>query len=63
MKDKFKVKWAQNGWGIVHSRLGIFWTVAGDKVYRDKSHADKLVADLNETGKCPDSWYEEKDKK
>lgn len=62
MKDKFKVKWSQNGWGIYHSKCGIFWTFAGNKVYKNLEDANKLCEDLNRTGKCPDSWFEKKGK-
>lgn len=59
MKDKFKVKWTQSGWGIYHSRHGIFWAFAGNKVYQNRNHAEELCEELNKTGKCPDSWFKE----
>lgn len=63
MKDKFKVKWSQQGWGIYHSRIGIFWSFAGTKVYQNLVHAAELCAELNKTGKCPDSWFGDGEKK
>lgn len=62
MKDKFKVKWSQNGWGIYHSKYGIFWAFAGNKVYQNLDDANRLCKTLNETGKCPDSWFKEEGK-
>lgn len=57
MAIKVKVCAKAGGWGLKRQWFGFLWISVGYWAYVSKARAERVVAEVNRTGKIPEDWF------